>query len=141
MVYYELAGESVENIELMKHIDRLYLVDPSAGARRMSCYLERLTGRKINRKRTGRLMRVMGIEAIYPRHRTTIPGGPSGIFPYLLKDLEINRPNQVWSADITYIPMRRGYLYLFAIIDWYSRKIIDWELSNTLDTTFCLNCL
>lgn len=141
MVYYELAGESVENIELMKQIDRLYLLDPSAGARRMSGYLERLTGQKVNRKRTGRLMRVMGIEAIYPRQRTTIPGGPSGIFPYLLKDLEINRPNQVWSADITYIPMRRGYLYLFAIIDWYSRKIIDWELSNTLDTTFCLNCL
>ncbi len=101
MVYYELAGETLENIEFMKQIDRLYLVDPSAGARRMSSYLERLTGQKVNRKRTGRLMRVMGIEAIYPRQRTTIPGGPSGIFPYLLNDLEINRPNQVWSADIS----------------------------------------
>lgn len=141
MVYYELTGESEENRALMKEMDRLYLEDPTAGSRRMSDYLERLTGQEVNRKRTSRLMRVMGLEAIYPRQRTTIPGGPSGIFPYLLKELEINRPDQVWSADITYIPMRRGYLYLFAIIDWYSRKIIDWELSNTLDTTFCLNCL
>lgn len=83
----------------------------------------------------------MGIEAIYPRKRTTIPGGPSGVYPYRLKGLKIDQPNQVWSGDITFIPMRRGYMYLFAIIDWYSRKIIDWSLSNTLDLTFCLDCL
>ena len=105
MVYYELVGESELNRALMKQIDRLYLEDPTAGSRRMSDYLERLTGREISRKRTGRLMRVMGIEAIYPRQRTSIPGGLSGIFPYLLKDLEINRSNQVWSADITYVPL------------------------------------
>ena len=83
----------------------------------------------------------IGIEAIYPRKRTTIPGGPSGVYPYRLKDIEIAHPGQILCADITYIPMRRGYMYLFAIMDWYSRKIIDWELSNTLDTTFCLTCL
>ncbi len=85
-------------------------------------------------------MRKMGIEAIYPRKRTTIPGGASGISPYRLKGLTIDRPNQVWSADFTYIPMYRGYMYLFAIIDWYSRKIIDWELSTTLDTASCVRC-
>ena len=141
LVYYELSGESVENQELMKRMDRLYLEDPSAGSRRMSSYLSRQAGSAKNRKRAKRLMRVMGIEAIYPRKRTTIPGGPSGIYPYRLKGLKITRPNQVWCADISFIPMRRGYLYLFAIMDWYSRKIIDWELSNTLDLSFCLNCL
>jgi putative transposase len=141
MIYYDLSDETVENLELMKKIDRLYLEDPSAGSRRMSSYLSRETGKATNRKRVRRLMRKMGIEAIYPRTRTTIPGGPSGIFPYRLKGLHISHPNQVWSADITFIPMRRGYMYLFAIMDWYSRKIIDWELSNTLDLTFCLECL
>lgn len=140
-MYYSSSGESAENQELMKLIDRLHLVDPSAGTRRMSKYLRRSTGLKIGRKRIRRLMRLMGIEAIYPRKRTTIPGGPSGIYPYRLKGLSITRPNQVWSADITYVPMRRGYMHLFAIIDWYSRKIIDWELSTTLDTGFCLRCL
>ena len=83
----------------------------------------------------------MGIEAIYPRRRTTIPGGPSGIQPYLLKGLEIDRPNQVWSADITFVRMRRGFMYLFSIMDWFSRKVIAWELSNTLDAGFCIDCL
>jgi len=86
-------------------------------------------------------MRGMGIEAIYPRKRTTMPGGPSGIYPYRLKGLKIERPDQVWCADITYVPLYRGHMFLFAIMDWYSRKIIDWELSTTLDTTFCLSCL
>jgi putative transposase len=141
MIYYDLTEETVENLELMKKLDHLYLEDPSAGSRRMSSYLRRQTGTAANRKRVRRLMRVMGIEAIYPRKRTTIPGGPSGIYPYRLKGLQIARPNQVWCADITFIPMRRGYMYLFAIMDWYSRKIIDWELSNTLDLSFCLDCL
>lgn len=86
-------------------------------------------------------MRLAGIEAAYPRKRTTIPGGPSGIYPYRLRGLSIERPNQVWCADITYIPMRRGFMYMFAVMDWYSRKIIAWELSNTLDTDFCLKVL
>ena len=141
MVYYQLSVESNENIKIMARIDRLHLVDPSAGSRRMSKYLRRVTGKNIGRERVRRLMRVMGVEAVYPRKRTTIPGGPSGIFPYRLKGLDINRPNQVVCADITYIPMRRGFMYLFAIMDWYSRKVIDWELSTTLDTAFCIRCL
>jgi putative transposase len=141
MIYYDLSEETLENLALMEKMDQLYLEDPSAGSRRMSSYLRRQTAKATNRKRVRRLMRVMGIEAIYPRKRTTIPGGPSGIYPYRLKGLNISRPNQVWCADITFIPMRRGYMYLFAIMDWHSRKVIDWELSNTLDLSFCLDCL
>jgi len=141
MIYYDLSEETLENLALMEKMDQLYLEDPSAGSRRMSSYLRRQTAKATNRKRIRRLMRVLGIEAIYPRKRTTIPGGPSGIYPYRLKGLNISRPNQVWCADITFIPMRRGYMYLFAIMDWHSRKVIDWELSNTLDLSFCLDCL
>jgi len=141
MIYYSLSDETVENLEMMRQMDRLYFEDPSAGSRRMSSYLRRQTGTAANRKRVRRLMRKMGIEAIYPRKRTTIPGGPSGIYPYRLKGLKIGHPNQVWCADITFIPMRRGYMYLFAIMDWHSRKVIDWELSTTLDHSFCLDCL
>lgn len=141
MIYYDLSDETAENLDLMKRMDQLFLEDPSAGSRRMSSYLRRQTGKATNRKRVRRLMRKMGVEAIYPRTRTTIPGGPSGIYPYRLKGLNISRPNQVWCADITFIPMRRGYMYLFAIMDWHSRKIIDWELSNTLDLRFCVDCL
>jgi putative transposase len=141
VVYYELAGETEENLEIMATIDRLHMEDPSAGTRRMADYVERKTGKPTARNRIRRLMRKAGIEAVYPHKRTTIPGGPSGIFPYLLKGIEITRPNQVWAADITYIPMRRGFMYLFAIIDWHSRKVIAWELSNTLDVSFCLKCL
>lgn len=141
VLYYELAGESEENLRLMEMLDRLHLEDPSAGVRRMQLYVHRLTGVRPSRKRARRLMRLMCIEAIYPRKRTTIPGGPSGIYPYQLKNIEINRPGQVWCADITYIPMRRGYMYLFAILDWFSRKVLAWELSTTLDTDFCVRCL
>lgn len=125
----------------MKQMDVLHMEDPSAGSRRLSRYLTRLTCRSISRKRVRRLMRVMGLAAIYPRKRTTIPGGPSGIHPYLLRGLDIVRPNQAWAADITYIPMQKGFMYLFAIVDWHSRKIIAWELSNTLDAEFCRRCL
>ena len=141
LVYYEPAGESEENLRMMAAIDRIHMQDPAAGTRRMTDYLLRQTGKPVARNRVRRLMRVMGVEAVYPRKRTTIPGGPSGIFPYLLKDMEISRPNQVWAADITYIPMRKGFMFLFAIIDWHSRKIVGWELSNTLDVGFCLKCL
>lgn len=126
---------------MMAAIDRIHMEDPAAGTRRMTDYLLRQTGKPVARNRVRRLMRVMGVEAIYPRKRTTIPGGPSGIFPYLLKDMKIAQPKQVWAADITYIPMRKGFMFLFAIIDWYSRKIVGWELSNTLDVGFCLKCL
>ena len=141
LVYYSLKGESAETRALMRLIDQLHLQDPSAGSRRMYKYLRRLTGTKPGRKRIVRLMKLMGVEAVYPRKRTTIPGGPAGIYPYRLTGLTIDRPNQVWCADITFIPMRRGFMYLFAIMDWYSRKIIAWELSNTLDTGFCLTTL
>ncbi|MFC1832554.1 IS3 family transposase, partial [Thermodesulfobacteriota bacterium] len=107
MIYYDLTEETVENQELMKKLDHLYLEDPSAGSRRMSSYLRRQTDKATNRKRVRRLMRKMGIEAIYPRKRTTIPGGPSGIYPYRLKGLKISRPNQVWCADISVLQQHR----------------------------------
>jgi putative transposase len=141
LLYYQPLGESDENLELMELIDRQHLDDPTAGVRRMASYLGRSTGENVCEKRVRRLMRKMGIEAVYPRKRTTIPGGPSGIAPYLLKGLEIDHANQAWSMDITYIPLRRGFMYLFAVMDWYSRKIMSWELSNTLDTDFCLKAL
>ncbi len=102
----------------------------------MSKYIKRIRRVKTGRKKIRRLMKVMGVEAIYPRKRTTIPGGASGIHPYRLKGFKIEKSNQVWCADITFIPMQRGFMYLFAIMDLYSRKIISWELSNTLDTAF-----
>lgn len=122
-------------------MDEQHMTDPTAGSRRMVKYIKRLTGIQVGRKRVRRLMLLMGLEAIYPPKRTTIPGGRSGIYPYRLKGLNICRPNQVWCADITYIPMRRGFMYLFAIMDWHSRKILSWELSNSLDTAFCLKAL
>ena len=140
-LYYKPMNEPAVNERLMRLIDRLHMEDPTAGTRRMSTYLRRVTGMRVGRKRVRRLMRLMGIEAIYPRKRTTIPGKSSYIYPYLLRNTSIIRPNQAWAADITYVPMRKGFVYLFAIIDWYSRKIIDWELSTTLDTEFCLRCL
>lgn len=139
--YYQPKGEPEENLRLMREIDELHLEDPSAGARRMRSYLERKGFGKIARSRVSRLMRVMGIDAVYPRKRTTIPGARSGIYPYLLRGLEISRPNQVWCADITYIPMAKGFMYLFAVMDWHSRKVLAWEVSNTLDTDFCLRTL
>ena len=106
----------------MKRIDVLHLEDPAAGNRRLARYLIRISGRSIDRKRVCRLMWLIGIEAIYPRKRTTIPSGPSGIHPCLLKGLDISRPNQVWAADTTYIPMQKGFLYLFAIVDWFRER-------------------
>jgi len=141
LIYSLPKGESAENLELMREIDELHLEDASAGSRRMRSYLRRRGWPKISRGRVKRLMNLMGVEAVYPRKRTTIPGGPSGIYPYKLKGLDIDRPNQVWCADITYIPMAKGFMYLFAIMDWHSRKILAWELSNTLDTGFCLRTL
>jgi putative transposase len=140
MVYYTPIGESAENLKLMRVLDEMYFEDPTAGSRRLKSYILRRIGLKVNRKKIQRLKRVMGLETVYPQKRTTIPGGPSGIVPYLLKGLVIERPNQVWSMDITYIPMKKGFMYLFAIIDWYSRKILAWKLSNTLDGSFCRTC-
>jgi len=126
---------------LMNLIDRQYLVTPFYGARKMAVELARQTGRPINRKRVRRLMQIMGIRALYRRPRTSKSAPEHDIYPYLLRDLKITRPNHVWAADITYIPMSRGFLYLVAIIDWYSRYVISWRLSNTLDDNFCVAAL
>jgi putative transposase len=124
----------------MKLIDRQYLVTPFYGARRMAAWL-RNQGYRVNRKRIRRLMRIMGLKAIYRRPRTSTPAPGYKVYPYLLSGMEITRPNQVWAADITYIPMTRGFLYLVAIIDWYSRYVLSWRLSNTLDADFCVEAL
>lgn len=139
-VYYRPVGVSQEDLTLMNLIDRQYLTTPFYGSRRMAAWL-RKQGYWMNRKRVRRLMRIMGLRAIYRRPRTSKPAPGHRIYPYLLAGMEITRPNQVWAADITYIPMARGFLYLVAIMDWYSRYVISWRLSNTLDTDFCVEAL
>jgi len=124
----------------MKLIDRQYLATPFYGARKIAACLKS-QGHGVNRKRVRRLMRLMGITAIYRRPRTSKPAVGHKIYPYLLGGIKITRPNQVWAADITYIPMKRGFLYLVAIIDWYSRYVLSWKLSNTLDADFCIEAL
>jgi len=133
--YYEPAGETRANLKLMRRIDELYLRRPYFGSRRLADELV------VNRKRVQRLMRIMGLEAIYPKPRTTVRHPEHKIYPYLLRDVEVVRPNQVWSTDITYIPMRGGFLYLTAILDWYSRYVLAWRLSNSLDGAFCVAAL
>ena len=125
---------------LMKTIDRQYLATPFFGSRKIAVWLKS-QGQIVNRKRVRRLMQIMGLKAIYRHPRTSQPGPGNKIYPYLLKDLKINSPNQVWSADITYIPMQKGFLYLVVIMDWYSRNILSWRLSNTLENDFCLAAL
>jgi putative transposase len=139
-LYYKPAEISEEDIALMKLIDRQYLATPFYGARRMAVWLKN-QGYKVNRKRVRRLMQVMGLRAIYRYPRTSKPAPGHRIYPYLLGGMEITRPNQVWAADITYIPMARGFLYLVVIMDWYSRYVLSWRLSNTLDAGFCIDAL
>jgi putative transposase len=138
--YYEPASETAENLDLMKWIDREYTAHPFFGSRRMTVWLQR-QGREVNRKRVQRLMRLMGIEAIYPKPNLSAKGQGHKVFPYLLRDVKIDRVDQVWSTDITYIPMPYGFMYLAAVIDWFSRYVIAWRLSNTLDGVFCLEML
>ena len=138
--YYEPAPESAENLALMRRIDEQYLATPFYGSRRMAVWLQQ-QGYVINRKRVQRLMRLMGLEAIYPKPRTTQRGAGHKIYPYLLRDLTITRADQVWGADITYVPLRHGFLYLVAILDWYSRYVVAWRLSNSLEESFCHECL
>ena len=138
--YYQPADESPENLALMRQIDATYLVHPTFGSRMMAQWLRR-TGEKVNRKRIQRLMRLMGLQAIYPRPRTSVPAAEHRIFPYLLRNRVVARPDEVWSADITYLPLAHGFMYLVAILDWHSRYVIAWELSNTLDATFCVSAL
>lgn len=124
----------------MRRIDEQYLLRPYYGSRRMTVWL-RGQGEEVNRKRVQRLMRLMGLEAIYPKRRTSVPGAGHKIYPYLLRQVAVTRPNQVWSTDITYVPLHCGFLYLMAILDWYSRYVLSWRLSNTLDGDFCLEAL
>lgn len=124
----------------MKLIDEQFLRTPFYGSRRMCEYLKD-QGHKVNRKRVQRLMRLMGLEVIYPKPNTSTPNVEHKKYPYLLKGVTINRPNQVWATDITYVPMKKGFLYLVAIMDWHSRYVISWKLSNSMDTSFCLDAL
>jgi putative transposase len=128
------------DLALMKQIDQQYLSTPFYGSRRMKVWLGR-QGQPVNRKRVRRLMRTMGLQTVYRRPRTSQPAPGNKVYPYLLGGMEITRPNQVWAADITYIPMAKGFLYLVAIMDWYSRYVIAWRLSNTLDADFCVETL
>lgn len=133
--YYDPVGESAENLRLQRKLDELYMDFPFYGSRRMAVTLG------INRKHCQRLMRILGIEALYPKPRLSHPAVGHEVYPYLLRGLPIVRPNQVWSTDITYVPMRRGFLYLVAVMDWFSRFVLSWELSNTMETDFCLAAL
>ncbi|GIW96444.1 MAG: integrase [Pirellulaceae bacterium] len=133
--YYEPAGESEENLELMRKIDEEYTARPFYGSRRLAEVLG------VNRKRIRRLMRLMGLEAVYPKPRTTHRRVEHRVYPYLLRDLRVERPNQVWSSDITYVPICGGFMYLTVVLDWYSRYVLSWRLSNTLDGLFCLEAL
>ncbi len=133
--YYKPSPETAENLALLRKLDELYMERPFFGSRRMAFELA------VNRKRAQRLMRLAGIEALYPKPDTSRAAPGHKIYPYLLRGVEIDRPNQVWSTDITYIPMRGGFLYLAAVMDWHSRFVLGWELSNTMDTGFCLAAL
>ena len=128
------------DLKLMELIDKQYLKTPTWGSRSMRNHLRRL-GYKVNRKRVQRLMRLMGLEAIYPKRRTSRPHPDHRLYPYLLRNMKIDRPNQVWAADITYIPMARGFMYLVSVMVWYSRNVLPWRLSNTLDTDSCVDAL
>lgn len=138
--YYEPVGESALNLEIMGLLDKQYTLTPFYGAERMHQFILS-RGYSVNIKRIRRLLRMMGIEAIYPKKRISKKDNEHMVYPYLLKGLDINRPNQVWSTDITYIQMEKGFLYLVAVIDWFSRYVISWNISNTMDTGFCLEAL
>ncbi len=139
--YREPAPESASNLALMRSIDEQFLETPWYGSRQMTRHLRREGHGGVGRKRVRRLMRKMGLVPIYQRPRTTVPNPEHRIYPYLLRALTINRPNQVWCADITYIPMRRGFLYLVAVMDWATRKVLSWRISNTMDVAFCVDAL
>jgi putative transposase len=138
--YLPPAVESAENLRLMRLIDVQYLETPFYGSRRMTAVLER-AGESVNRKRVQRLMRLMGLEGLFPGRRTSIAEPGAKAYPYLLRDRTLSRIDEVWSSDITYVPMRHGFMYLTAVIDWYSRYVLSWRLSNTLDGGFCLEAL
>jgi putative transposase len=138
--YYEIQPETEQNLRLMEMLDKQYTARPFYGVRKMTAWLA-TQGEIVNPKRVRRLLRKMGIEAIYPKPNLSRPQDNVRKYPYLLREEKITAPNQVWSTDITYIPLPQGYVYLVAVIDWYSRYVLSWELSNTMDMTFCLSAL
>jgi putative transposase len=138
--YHEPATETVENLRLMRRIDEQYLRTPFYGSRRMAAWLAR-EGEGVNRKRVQRLMGLMGLEAIHPGPRTTVRDQDHKVYPYLLRGVAIERRDQVWSSDITYLPMHQGFMYLTVVMDWHSRSVLSWRLSNSLDGRFCLEAL
>lgn len=138
--YYRPVGESEDNLRIMHLLDEIYTDRPFYGSRKMRVELGR-RGVYVNRKRIGRLMRLMGLEAVYPKPGTSQPHPEHRVYPYLLGNRIITRPNEVWAADITYLRMDRGFMYLTAIIDWFSRYVLSWALSNTMDTVFCVRAL
>ena len=139
-VYYRPVSTRAEDLELMARMDRQYLKTPFYGSRRMKAWLL-AEGYLVSRSKVRRLMRLMGLEAIYRRPNTSKPAPGHRVYPYLLKGVDVNRVDQVWAADITYIPMAQGFLYLVAIMDWHSRHVLAWKLSNTMDTDFCVTAL
>ena len=138
--YYPPQRESPEDLALMRRIDELHLELPFAGARMLSRMLKR-EGQPVGRRHVSTLMKRMGIHALYRKPNTSQRHPAHHVYPYLLRNLQINRPNQVWAADITYIPMRRGFVYLFAVLDWASRRVLSWRVSNTLTTDFCIEAV
>jgi len=139
-LYYEPVGEREENLRLMRLLDEQYTRAPFYGSRRMTAWLE-TQGYLVNRKRVSRLMEVMGIEAVYPKPKLSQPGAGHRIYPYLLRGTTVERVNQVWSTDITYIRMAQGFLYLVAVMDWFSRFVLSWSLSLTMEVEFCVEAL
>ena len=139
-VYYEPLGESEENLELMRLLDEQYTRTPFYGSRTMAEWLDD-RGIRVNRKRVSRLMALMGIEAVYPKPKLSSPGEGHRVYPYLLRGVDVDRVNQVWSADITYIRMAQGFVCLVAVMDWFSRYIVSWRLSVTMDLDFCVQAL
>jgi putative transposase len=139
-LYYRPRGVPADDLALMRLLDEQYLKTPVYGSRKMTAQLRR-EGHRVNRKRVRRLMRRMGLEAIYRRPRTTVPSPEHKVYPYLLRDVAVTRPNQVWAADITYVPMAKGFMYLVAVIDWYSRKVLAHRVSNTMEAGFCVEAL
>ena len=139
-LYYQPLSESEENLRLMRLLDEQYTRTPFYGSRRMVAWLE-TQGIEVNRKRVSRLMELMGIEAVYPKPRLSQPGEGHKIYPYLLRDVGVERVNQVWSTDITYIRMAQGFVYLVAVMDWFSRYVLSWRLSLTMELDFCVEAL
>ena len=138
--YYRPKPVSGDDLALMQRIDRIHMAQPFRGSRRIVDALAE-QGYLVNRKRVKRLMRLMGIQAIHPGPKTTQPNPQHKIYPYLLRNLSIDKANQVWASDITYLPMENGFIYLTVIMDWYSRKVLSWRLSNSLDSSFCVDAL